>query len=223
MPKEEIFEKLRYGLSNYDSEATKRAAQEAVEKGISPIEAIDILTRTAREVGEKFARFEIYLPEVMLMADAFTVGLGILKEKIPKEKVPKVGRVVIGTVKGDIHDIGKNIVATMLVAAGFDVFDIGKDVTIPMFAETAEKVKADIIAASALMTTSMTIQKDLIEYFRAVGIRDKYKIMVGGGPVTQEYAEEIGADGYAPDAIKAVEVAKNLLTARAKEVTRVES
>lgn len=223
MPKEEIFEKLRYGLSNYDSEATKRAAQEAVEKGISPIEAIDILTRTAREVGEKFARFEIYLPEVMLMADAFTVGLGILKEKIPKEKVPKVGRVVIGTVKGDIHDIGKNIVATMLVAAGFDVFDIGKDVTIPMFAETAEKVKADIIAASALMTTSMTIQKDLIEYFRAVGIRDKYKIMVGGGPVTQKYAEEIGADGYAPDAIKAVEVAKNLLTARAKEVTRVES
>lgn len=157
------------------------------------------------------------------MADAFTVGLGILKEKIPKEKVPKVGRVVIGTVKGDIHDIGKNIVATMLVAAGFDVFDIGKDVTIPMFAETAEKVKADIIAASALMTTSMTIQKDLIEYFRAVGIRDKYKIMVGGGPVTQKYAEEIGADGYAPDAIKAVEVAKNLLTARAKEVTRIES
>jgi len=216
MSKEEVLTRLREALLTYDKEATENVAKKALETGIPPLEAIDFLTKTAQEIGEKFSKFEIFLPDLMMAADALTAGMNVLMAKIPKEKAERMGTVVIGTVKGDIHEIGKNIVATMFRASGFDVYDIGKDVDASVFAEAAEKNKADIVATSALMTTTMPMQKEIIDYFKALGIREKYIIIVGGGPVTQEYAEEIGADGYAPDPAEAVKVAKKLLEARAK-------
>lgn len=170
------------------------------------------MTETVREVGEKFGRLEIFLPELIMAGDAMKVCMAVLLSKIPKEGIQRAGTVLIGTVRGDIHDIGRTIVISMLTAAGFQVHDIGKDVPVSKFAEEAMKVNPDIVAASALMTTTIPMLKDLIEYFKAIGIREKYKIMVGGGAVTQKYAEEIGADGYGADAIEAVAVAEKLIS-----------
>lgn len=211
MSKEELFSKLRQGILNYDSEMTKKGAEEIIEKGIPVLEAISALNKATVEQGERFARFEVFLTHLMMTADALNAALKVLLPKIPKDKVPRVGTVLIGTVKGDIHDIGKTIVATMLTASGFEVHDLGKDVSSTRFAEEAEKLDPDIVAASALMTTTKPALKDLVDYFKAVGIREKYKIMVGGAPVNASYAEEIGADSYAPDAVEAAKVAKKLI------------
>lgn len=210
MSEKEILEKLRNNLLNYDSEGTERTAKEALGRGVLPLEAINVLTDTARELGEKFGRGEIFLTELMMAGDALSAGMNALRDAVPKGEMSKRGTVVIGTVKGDIHDIGKNIVIAMLVASGFDVQDIGKDVSTPTFAEMAEKYRPDIVGISALMSTSTPMQKEIIEYFKAIGIRSKCAIMVGGGAVTREYAEEIGADGYAPDAVEAAKLAANL-------------
>lgn len=211
MSKEEIFRKLRANLLNYDQQGTEKAAKEAIDKGVSPLEAVNVLSETARELGDKFGRFEIFLPELMMAADALTAGVNVLRAAIPGKEIPKAGVVVIGTVKGDMHSIGKNIVATMLTASGFYVQDIGEDVAASTFADAAEKYGADIVAASALMTTSMPMQKEIVDYFEGTEIREKHRIIVGGAPVTGEYAQEIGADGYGADAVKAVEVAMNLI------------
>lgn len=211
MSKEEVFSKLRQGILNYDSEMTRKAAEEVVEKGFPILETISALNKATVEQGERFAKFEIFLTQLMMTADAVNAALQVLLPEISKEKVPKMGTVLIGTVKGDIHDIGKTIVATMLTASGFEVHDIGKDVSSSRFAEEAEKLGPDIVAASALMTTTKPGLKDLVEYFKAIGIREKYKIMVGGAPVTVAYAEDIGADSYAPDAVEAAKVAKKLV------------
>lgn len=211
MSKEKVFSRLRQGILNYDSEMTKKAAEEVVDKGIPILEAISALNEATVEQGERFARFEVFLTHLMMTADALNAALRVLLPKIPKEKVPRRGTVLIGTVKGDIHDIGKTIVATMLTASGFEVHDLGKDVPTSRFAEEAEKLGPDIVAASALMTTTKPALKDLIEYFEAIRIRQKYKIMVGGAPITAAYAEEIGADSYAPDAVEAAKAAKKLV------------
>jgi corrinoid protein of di/trimethylamine methyltransferase len=208
----DVFEKLRKAILNYDSEAVKKAAQEVIADGLDPLQAINTLTETLRQVGEKFEKFEIFLPELMMAGDAMKAGMSILLPHIPKEKVPKRACVLIGTVKGDIHDIGKTIVVSMLVAAGFEVYDVGVDVPASKFAEESMKVNPDIVAASAIMTTTVPMLKDLIEYFKAIGIRNKCKIMIGGAPVTKEYSEEIGADGYGADAFEAVNVAKKLVS-----------
>lgn len=208
------FEELRQGIINYDSEAVKKVAKGIIEKGLNPLEAIKVLTDTLREQGEKYGRLEIFLPELMMAADAMKSGLDVLEPELRKRggRAPiQTGTIMIGTVKGDIHDIGKTIVTAMLTAAGFDVIDIGKDVAISVFAETAEKNKPDIVAASALLTTTIPALRELVEYFKEIEIRDKYRIMVGGGAVTREYAEEIGADGYGQDAIESVEVAVKLM------------
>ncbi|KUO40501.1 MAG: hypothetical protein APZ16_05290 [Candidatus Hadarchaeum yellowstonense] len=214
MSKEEILKELREGVLNYDEERVKKAAMRALEEGIDPFLAIkEGLTPAINEIGKKFERMEIFLPQLTIAAKAMEAGVAILEPALDKsqgEKV-KLGKVVIGTVQGDIHSIGKNIVATMLRAAGFEVIDLGVDVAVDKFLEAAERAKADIIAASALMSFTKVMQRDLVEYLKSVGARDKYKLMVGGGPVNEEWAREIGADGYAEDAIKAVKVAKELL------------
>lgn len=208
---EDRFEELRLGILNCDSEATKEAAEEVIKRGLPPIEAIHVLRGAMRELGEKFATQEVFLADLMLGASAMEAGLTVLLKEIPREEVVQAGVVLIGTVKGDIHDLGKNLVITMLTVAGFKVHDLGKDVPISVFAENAEKLHPDIIGASCLMTTTMPMLRELVEYFKAMGIREKYKIMVGGAPVTQEYAEVIGADGYAVDAEEAVAIAKKLV------------
>lgn len=151
--------------------------------------------------------------DLMLAADAMKASVSVLNRKLSEmdKRLVKIGTFVIGTVKGDLHDLGKNIVATMLSVVGFEVIDLGVDVPNSTFAEAVERYRPDILGLSALMTTTKPMQKDVIEYLKALGLRGKCKIMVGGGAVSKEYAEEIGADDYAPDAVSAVEVAKKLV------------
>lgn len=213
MSKKEIFDKLKEGIIAYDKEAVEKAAKEAVDEGLDILEAIDVLTTAIREIGEKYAEGVVFLPELMMAGDTMKAGMAVFEPKLKemKKEVKEIGTVVIGTVEGDIHEIGKSIVGTMLTTAGFKVIDLGMDVSTEDFLKAAEENNIDIVGLSALMTTTMLKQKDVIEYFKEKGVRDKYKIIIGGGPVTKEYAEEIGADGYGKDADGAVDLAKKLL------------
>jgi len=212
MSEEKLLRKLSEAVIARDSEAVVKAAQESIEKGVDPVKAIERgLSVGAIAVGDKFDRLEIFLTDLMMAADAMKAGLDVLLPLISKEKILKKGTVVSGTVKGDIHDIGKNILAALLSANGFDVHDLGVDVSTSKFIEEAEKVRADIIALSALMSSTIGGQKDVIDYLRETGKREKFIIMVGGGPTTREWAEEIGADGYAETATEAVKLALDLV------------
>jgi len=209
---EEIFEKLCEAVVACDIDAVVKAAKETIEKGVDPVKAIENgLSKGARIIGDKFEKLEIFLPELLIAADAMKAGFDILLAKIPKDKMLTKGTVVCGTVKGDIHEIGKKIVGALLRANGFEVYDLGADVPTSKFIEEAGKVEADIIGLSALMSSTMGAQKDVIDYLKAVGEREKYIVMVGGGPTTQEWANEIGADGYAGTAPEAVKLALELI------------
>ena len=158
-------------------------------------------------VGVRFKNDEIYLPEVMLAARAMNAGTALLKPLLAQAGVKAAGRVCIGTVQGDKHDIGKNLVKMMMEGKGLEVIDLGVDVPPERFLATAREKDCRIVACSALLTTTMTVMKDVVEAFKEAGLRDKVKIMVGGAPVTQEFADGIGADSYTPDAARAAEVA----------------
>lgn len=209
--KEGIIKRLYEAVIACDKDAAIKTAQEVIEKGLNPVEAIEEgLSKGAATVGEKFDKLEIFLTELMMAADAMKAALDVLLPTVPKEKTMKKGTVVIGTVKGDIHDIGKNILAALLIANGFEVHDLGTDVPTSKFIEEAERVGANIIALSALMSSTIGGQKDVIDYLDAMGKRKKFIVMVGGGPTTQEWANEIGADGYAETATEAIKVALEL-------------
>ena len=169
-----------------------------------------------RSIGDQFQRLEVFLPELMLGARIFTEAMKLLEPLIAKKGIEREveGRVVIGTVKGDVHNIGKDIVAMLLKTAGFEVYDLGVDVEISKFIEKAHEVKADIIGLSSLLTSTMPIQKDFIDILKERGERNKYLVMVGGGPVTQGWADDIGADGYADNAEEAVRLASDLMQKR---------
>lgn len=195
-----------------DSQAVVDAAKQVIEKGIDPVEAIEKgLSKGAIAVGEKFDKMEIFLTGLMMAADAMKAGMGVLLPHVSKEKIVKKGTVVSGTVKGDIHDIGKNILIALLRANGFDVYDLGADVPTSKFIEEAEKVNADIITLSALMSSTIGGQKDVIDYLKETGKRENFIVMVGGGPTTREWVEEIGADGWAETATEAVKLASELI------------
>ncbi|RLI44865.1 dimethylamine corrinoid protein 3 [Candidatus Bathyarchaeota archaeon] len=212
LSKEELFKKLSEAVVACDSEAVVEAAKQVIEKGIDPVEAIEKgLSKGAIEVGEKFDKMEIFLTGLMMAADAMKAGMDVLLPHISKEKVTKKGTVVSGTVKGDIHDIGKNILVALLRANGFDVYDLGVDVPTSKFIEEAERVNADIITLSALMSSTIGGQKDVIDYLKETGKREKFIVMVGGGPTTREWVEEIGADGWAETATEAVKLASELI------------
>lgn len=168
------------------------------------------------KIGDRFSCGEIYLPEMLMAAEAWDEAMKLLKPKMLEagESIEKIGTVVIGTVQTDVHEIGKNIVATLLGTAGFEVHDLGVDISASTFIGKAEEVDADIIAASAIMTTTMTYQRDILEHLTASGLRDKYIVLVGGGVVNQKWADEIGADGYGETAVEGVRVAKELLSRR---------
>lgn len=215
MSKEELFNKLSEAVMACDSEAVVELAKRVIERGIDPVEAIEKgLSKGAVAVGEKFDKMEIFLTGLMMAADAMKAGMDVLLPQISKDKVVTRGKVVSGTVKGDIHDIGKNILVALLRANGFDVYDLGVDVTTSKFIEEAEKVEADIITLSALMSSTVGGQKDVIEYLKETGRREKFIVMVGGGPTTREWVEEIGADGWAETATEAVKVALGLIKKR---------
>lgn len=162
-------------------------------------------------VGEKFKNGEYFVPEVLVAARAMKAAMEILRPLLAASDVEPIGTVVIGTVRGDLHDIGKNLVAMMLEGAGFKVIDLGVDVPAEKFIEAIKEHNADIVGMSALLTTTMTYMPEVIKAIEAEGIRNKVKVIVGGAPVTQEWADQIGADGYAPDAASAVDKCKELL------------
>jgi len=212
--KEELLSRLKEAVVNGDPDEVSKLCRKVIEVGIDPLEAIEkALVAAIRELGDKWIRGEAFIADLVAAADAMKVGLSILKNEIVKrgKRVKYIGRAVIGTVEGDIHDIGKTIVATLWETAGFEVIDLGVDVSPQKFVEAIKQYNPDIVGMSALMTTTMIKQKETIEAIKAAGLRDKVKIVVGGAPTTEEWAREIGADGWAPDAISSVELVKKLL------------
>ena len=210
----DMFLALRQSIMDLDAPKASDLAKEVVEKGVDPLEAIESgYIRGLGVVGERFQRGELFLPELMAAAKAMEGALKILEPELKKKKRTRktLGHIVIGTVEGDLHDIGKNIVAAMFFANGFEVFDLGRDVSVGSFIDKAQEVGADIIACSALLSTTMPAQARVIKRLTSHELRKRVKVMVGGAPVTQDWAKSVGADGYAENAIEAVSVAKKLL------------
>ena len=190
----------------------KTLVQQALDEGHSAQEILnDGLLAGMDVIGEKFKNNEVYVPEVLIAARAMKAGMTIIKPLLLDSGVEMKGVVAIGTVKGDLHDIGKNLVAMMLEGAGFTVIDLGVDVGAEQYIDAIKNQGAQLIGMSALLTTTMTSMKEIIDAITEAGLRDQVKIMIGGAPITQEYADEIGADGYSIDAASAAELAKNLI------------
>ncbi|MHA1188552.1 MAG: cobalamin B12-binding domain-containing protein [Candidatus Heimdallarchaeota archaeon] len=207
-------EKYKEVIIKGDRELAKKLANEAVKNKEDINKIIDEFSEAIRHVGDLFEEGEFFLPELMRSAEAMKGAMEILtptlSEGSKEDRI--VGKVVIGTIEGDIHDIGKTLVAAILQAEGFEVFDLGADVPVDTFIEKAIEVDADLICISALLTTTMIGQKKLIEDLKAKGIRDKFKVLIGGAPVSKNWVEEIGADGTAENAISAVKLAKKLVS-----------
>lgn len=209
----DLLDSLKNAIVAIDEEKAKEVAERIISEKIDPGIAIKYsIANAAIEIGGKFDTGEYFLPHLVIAGDLMEAVSAILERNIPVEKVEKRKVIVIGTVEADMHCVGKNLVATMLKAGGFEVHDMGVDVSSMSFIEKAKQVKADMIALSSLLTTTMPYQREAIEDLISMGIRDQFKVMVGGGPVTKAYAEEIGADGYGKDAIEALEEAKKLLS-----------
>jgi 5-methyltetrahydrofolate--homocysteine methyltransferase len=197
-----------------DREKAREITQQAIDEKLTPQDIISNgLIAGMGVVGVKFKANEFYVPEVLIAARAMHASMDLLKPLIAESGMEPVGRALIGTVKGDLHDIGKNLVAMMLEGAGFEVVDLGVDVKNDQFIQAVKDKGSKVLCLSALLTTTMPAMKEVIESLKTAGMRDGIKIMVGGAPVTQAYAEEIGADGYAADAASAVDKAKELLAA----------
>jgi trimethylamine corrinoid protein len=199
----DLLSKLQAAIMEGDEEEARQAAQRCLDAGISPMAAVETGLRDGlRIVGEKFERLEVFLPEMIMAAEAGNAVMEVLEPAIAAagQTATSPGTVVIGTAKGDIHTIGKNILSMLLKLAGFKVIDLGEDVAATTFMEEARKLKADIIAISALMTSTMPGQRDVVNLLRDTGQREKFAVMVGGAPVTQEWADKIGADAYSETA-----------------------
>lgn len=212
---EDIYQKLAQAVIDGEPEDAEALAQQALEQGVDPLDCINLgLVKGIQKVGELFAKGDYFLPELIIGADAMKSALDVLEPSLLEgQKREVVGKVVLGTVEGDLHEIGKTLVATMLTANGFKVTDIGVDKKPAEFIAAIREMDADIVGASALLTTTMLQQKKLIEAIAEAGLREKVKVLVGGAPVTESFAREIGADGYAEDAISAVNVAYRLMDA----------
>ncbi len=214
MDKEQILENLATAILEGDEDKARANAQEALARHMDPLEAVEQgLSRGMAVVGQRFENGEAYLPDLLIATETFKAAIEILQPEIEaqQKQMAKKGTVVIGTVRGDMHSIGKNIVATVLETNGYDVVDIGVDNPALEFIEQARKAKADVIALSSLMTTTMPAQREVIETLEEMGLRDLYFVIVGGGPVNEEWADEIDADGYGETAIHAVELVQELL------------
>ncbi len=203
---------LQEALFRGDVSRVKEITQRALQEKVGPKEILEQgLIKGMDVVGIKFKNNEIFLPEVLLASRAMYGGMELLQPELIKSGVKAVGKVIIGTAKGDLHDIGKNLVAMMLRGGGFEVIDLGIDVSPEKFLKATQEHQPDIVGISALLTTTMIGMMDVITILKKAGLRNKIKVMVGGAPVTQEFADEIGAEGYAPDAASAVDKAKELL------------
>lgn len=215
MTKEEVFGKLKDSIVEMDVDMAEEAANEAVEAGFDPLECIsEGLSSGMAVMSDQFDEGEAFVPDLLMASEAFESAVAILTSTLSEEERAKAsnGKVLIHTVQGDIHDIGKNIVKTMFAANNFEVFDLGRDVPVPDVIAKAEEYGVDIICGSALMTTTMASQRDIVDLLNEDGIREKYIVMFGGAPVSAKWCKEIGADGYTDTAAEAVELAKELLT-----------
>ena len=214
MDKEQLHEQLYQSILEYDGPAAAQAAQTIIGNGFDVLEAIEVATRAVNEIGEKFDCGELFLPQLMRAGEAMKQCMKVLSTRLEAEgTAKKKGKVVIAAVAGDIHDIGKNLVGTMLSVHGYDVIDLGVNVTPLHIVDAAERDQATFIALSSLMTTSMPYQRDVLEVLNEMGLRDKFYVVVGGGPVTPEFARDIGADGWGLSAVSAVRVCDQLLQA----------
>jgi corrinoid protein of di/trimethylamine methyltransferase len=205
---------MRQSIIDGAPETAGSLAREALSAGISALDAIDHgFVSGMTQVGEEFARRTMFLPDMMAAAEAMKAAMAVLEPELKKEgnERPSAGRVVLGTTKGDIHEIGKILVGTLLTAHGFEVHDLGVDVAAANFAAAAAELSADVVGVSALLTTTMRGQKNVIEAIERAGLRPRVKVIVGGAPVTRQWSEQIGADGYAKDAMSAVGLVKNLV------------
>ena len=202
------------GIKDGEHTVVPQKVQEALDAGLPPAEILTGgMIGAMAEVGRLFEEGEYFVPEMLIAARAMQAGLAVLKPRLLQAGVKSSGKVAIGTVKGDLHDIGKNLVAMMLEGAGFEITDLGTDVTPEKFVEAVRSGGVNVIALSALLTTTMPNMKNTLEALKAAGLRDRVKVMVGGAPVTEAYAQQIGADGYSPDASRAVTLAKALVGA----------
>jgi len=210
---DELFQKLSDAVIEGEKQSAIDLANQALEQGLDPLSCINEgLVEGIQKVGVLFNDGEYYLPQLIMGAEAMKAALAVLEpELVGDQKRDVVGRVVVGTVEGDMHEIGKTLVGTMLAANGFKVTDIGVNNSAEEFIAAIREADADIVGASALLTTTMVNQKKLIEELEQAGLREKVKVMVGGAPVTKRYADDIGADGYAEDAISAVDMAFRLI------------
>lgn len=205
---------LYEAILNGDANRAKQVTEAALAAGVDPQElVVERMIPAMDEVGRRFECNEFFVPELLIAARAMKAALELLRPLLSERGVKPVGRVVIGTVKGDLHDIGKGLVASMLEGGGFEVVDLGVDVPAEKFVATAQERKADIIALSALLTTTMTAMKGVIEAVQKSELRGQCKVIVGGAPVTQDYADRIGADGYSSNASGAVALARRLVAA----------
>ena len=205
---------LRDQLLTFDADKFVEVVKKTVDQGHDPIEVVNALTEILKEAGKKFEKGEIFLVHLVVAGDAAKRATAEVLEPLIKKSSSEretLGKVLIGTVAGDIHDIGKNIVSMMLFTAGFDVNDVGKDVPTEDFVKKAKETNADIVALSALLTTTLPAQREVIEALKKAGLREKVRVLVGGAPATAKWAEEAGADGYGEDAIEAIRVAKKVL------------
>jgi 5-methyltetrahydrofolate--homocysteine methyltransferase len=207
-----LIQSLQENVINGQRAQVETLVRQALDANIPPNEILNSgLIAAMKEVGALFEAGEYYVPEMLIAARAMQSGLAILKPYLVQSGVEAIGKVVIGTVKGDLHDIGKNLVAMMLEGAGFEIIDLGTDTTPEKFIAAIRENNAKLIGMSALLTTTMSNMKLIIAALKEAGLRDSVKVMVGGAPVTEAFAKEIGADGYAPDASRAVALAQNLI------------
>ncbi|MDO0822093.1 cobalamin B12-binding domain-containing protein [Desulfosporosinus nitroreducens] len=211
---EEIYAKLKNSIVEMDPDLAEEAAKEAIEAGLDPLECISLgLSKGMAVMGDLFDVGEAFVPDLMMASEAFETAVNILTSSMSAEEKNNAssGKVIIHTVQGDIHDIGKNIVSTMFAANNFEVFDLGRDVPVSLVIEKAEEYGVDLICGSALMTTTMASMKEIINSLKEDGIRDKYIVMFGGAPVSAKWCNEIGADGYTDTASEVASMAKDLI------------
>lgn len=195
-----------------DQNATVEKVQQALDRGVDPADLLNEgMIAGMSEVGRRYETGEYFVPEMLVAARAMKAGMAVLKPHLEQASVEPVGKVVVGTVKGDLHDIGKNLVCMMLEGAGFEIVDLGTDVNPEDFVEATRSKKPNLVAMSALLTTTMTNMKVTIDALNESGLHEQVKVIVGGAPLTNQFAQEIGADGYAPNASRAVKLAKSLV------------
>jgi 5-methyltetrahydrofolate--homocysteine methyltransferase len=208
----DMLDQISESLQNGDDTGVQTLTRQALEQNIDPGDILDRgLIAGMAVVGEKFKVHDIFLPDVLLAAKAMYAGMDLLKPHFVEGAAPTKGKIVLGTVQGDLHDIGKNLVAIMLKGAGYEVIDLGNDVSPENFVDTAISQQAPVIGLSALLTTTMPIMKDVVDLVRSRGLSDRIKVIIGGAPINEDYAREIGADAYGFDGINAVERVQNLM------------